>query len=608
MICGWRRISCLLHVSFSDAHRAVQGTAVYQFPREKKRLSFCDPFPTRLGRAFTPMGTYGLRPFASNKGKDGSETVTSWNQIMSLAKARKILDDYFGIACTSNESYIARVQLLKTREILMYSKVVPALESIGKTRALEVRPGTELRLVVPEEGEVTMRAHSKIPDTFATAEVFGEELVLGQEYKLEGGTQLAVFSWHGCTVELIGATSQEYDATNSTMRDYVNAVAVVEQKRMRAEEFNTPAPRVLVLGSDGSGKSTLAQFLLNYALRRSRSPIFVELDPRGASSSRQTPSLPGCLTALVADHSAYELGREPIAPHKMFKVPPGTAIDASYLSHPQGKSIWMFYGYYDVNDSPALFRRAAAQLSCFVEAKLEISSEQGRKGPHRSGIIVSAPHSPSADLIEDIIRWYGIDTIFVIDNENLASTLSRKYKVKQETGEAGVEGILSGTMIVENPHETQESVMDVASLARCGGVIPVTQKRMQWLRNQKIKDYFCGVDRDLNPHSFSVHLRDLHIVTIFHAEPNAPNFVDQFRVAPFRESPLALKNSLLSVAVSLTPEDIVMAPMAGLVWVRDVVETEEMGIILHILAPAPAPLISPFLVVGDLRNFKYFEL
>ena len=498
----------------------------------------------------------------------------------------------------------------------MMQRAVPptTLESIGKTRALDVRPGTELRVVVPDDGEVIMRAHSKVPDTFATAEVFGEELVLGQEYKLEGGTQLAVFSWHGCTVELLGDTSQEYDATNSTMKEYVNAAAVIEQKRIRAEEFASPAPRVLVLGSEGSGKSTFCQFLVNYALRRSRSPIYVELDPRASGSSRQLPALPGCLSALVLDHSAYELGKEPVAPYKMVKQPAGTPIDAAYLTHPQGKSLWFFYGFFEATDNLALYRRAIAQLSCAVDAKLEISSAlgisapgsiPGRKTPAKSGLIINAPSSPSSDLLNEIIQWYGVDTIFVIDNEPLQNQLMRKFRVKQETGE--LDALLSGA--IEQPEESEDKKMDIVGISRCGGVIPVTQKRQHWLRNQRIKDYFCGVDRDLNPHSFSLYLRDLHIVTITHT-PDLPHnhWVDSFRVSPFQEAPISLKNALLAVVVSLVPEDIVLSPMAGMLWVRDVVETEEFGTILHILSPSPAPLISPFLVVGDIRNFKYFEL
>jgi hypothetical protein len=55
------------------------------------------------------------------------------------------------------------------------------------------------------------------------------------------------------------------------------------------------------------------------------------------------------------------------------------------------------------------------------------------------------------------------------------------------------------------------------------------------------------------------------------------------------------------------PLAVAMFKDESLLWVRDVLETEE-GIVLHLLSPSPAPLISPFLVLGDLRTFKYFEL
>ena len=72
---------------------------------------------------------------------------------------------------------------------------------------------------------------------------------------------------------------------------------------------------------------------------------------------------------------------------------------------------------------------------------------------------------------------------------------------------------------------------------------------------------------------------------------------------------MALKNSMLCLVTARSPEDIPLSPMAGMIWVRDVIDSEDpMSTVLHILSPSPAPLISPFLIVGDIRSFKYFEL
>ena len=105
------------------------------------------------------------------------------------------------------------------------------LEQIGKLRGKDIKPGTELRITVAPEDDLYLRAHSRIPDTFATAEIFGMELVLGHEYKIQRGTSIAIFSWHGCTIEMRGPTTMEYDASNHVMGDYVNLAGIIEQKR-----------------------------------------------------------------------------------------------------------------------------------------------------------------------------------------------------------------------------------------------------------------------------------------------------------------------------------------------------------------------------------------
>ncbi len=78
-------------------------------------------------------------------------------------------------------------------------------------------------------------------------------------------------------------------------------------------------------------------------------------------------------------------------------------------------------------------------------------------------------------------------------------------------------------------------------------------------------------------------------------------------VIPFRGQASSLKHCLLGSVMAQTRDEVPYGTMAGLVWVRDVsvvegMATEEeplLGVTLHLLCPAPAPLVTPFLVIGD---------
>lgn len=54
------------------------------------------------------------------------------------------------------------------------------------------------------------------------AELFGTELVKGKPYEFHTGAKVAVFTWHGCTVELRGKTEVSYVAKETPMVTAVN--------------------------------------------------------------------------------------------------------------------------------------------------------------------------------------------------------------------------------------------------------------------------------------------------------------------------------------------------------------------------------------------------
>merc|ERR1719401_1452922 len=253
-------------------------------------------------------------------------------------------------------------------------------------RVKEVAPGCELRIIVADDKHARVRlvqepSHQNPrpgqPVT-SSAEIFGAEMVPGQDVPLLGGTRTAIYTWHGCKIQITGPTSQEYDAPNVVMRDYLGCAAVLEQRRQRAEDLDLSAPRALVCGSAFSGKSSLCQMLCNYALRREHTPLFVDLDPR-YSDIRQLQSLPACISATPVEHAPEE--------------------------EPQ-RRIAYYFGHIDWSDNPRLYERQVAHLSRVVQAKLAHGSSPEGARIASSGAIINAPFQPSADLLQKIIEMF----------------------------------------------------------------------------------------------------------------------------------------------------------------------------------------------------------
>ncbi|CAJ1374503.1 unnamed protein product [Effrenium voratum] len=251
-------------------------------------------------------------------------------------------------------------------------------------RVKVIAPGCELRLIVDDDKHARVKLlPQQMPakpgqPAEASCEIFGAELVSGQDYPLLGGTRTALFSWHGCKIQVSGPTVQEYDAPNVVMRDYLCCAAVLEQRRIRAEDLGLPAPRVLVCGSAFSGKSTLCQILCNYALRREHTPIFVDLDTR-YSNTRQLQGMPACVTAMTVDHAADE---EPL----------------SRMAY--------FFGHLDWSDNARWYQRVVSHLSRVVSAKLSTATSREGARTSSSGLVVNAPFQPTPALLEKIIEMF----------------------------------------------------------------------------------------------------------------------------------------------------------------------------------------------------------
>ncbi|XP_075449313.1 polyribonucleotide 5'-hydroxyl-kinase Clp1 [Ascaphus truei] len=210
--------------------------------------------------------------------------------------------------------------------------------SSGPATKFELERETELRL------EVEGPAPTRVELVSGLAEVFGTELTRNKRYTFPPGSRAAVFTWHGCTVQLWGSPDVAYVSRDTPMLLYLNAHVGLEQMRAQAEREAERGPRVLVAGPGDVGKSTLCRLLLNYAVRRGRRPTLVELDVGQGSVS-----VPGTVGALCVERPAdVEEGFSAQAPlvYHFGSTTPGTNIklynkvrgggdpDTGYTSHP----------------------------------------------------------------------------------------------------------------------------------------------------------------------------------------------------------------------------------------------------------------------------------
>jgi len=448
---------------------------------------------------------------------------------------------------------------------------VPDAHDPAAPRIKELGPGCELRIIVDDDKHARVKLVTELQQQAPrpgqpvsnSAEIFGAELVPGQDYPLLGGTRTAIYTWHGCRIQVSGPTMQEYDAPNVVMRDYLSCAAVLEQRRQRADDLNLPAPRVLVCGSAFSGKSSLCQVLCNYALRREHTPVYVDLDTR-YSSIRQLQGLPACVSAMPVEHSADE---EPL------------------------RRLAYFFGHIDWSDNPRLYERVVSHLSRVVLAKLLHSTSPEGAHVASSGLVVNAPFQPTPDLLQKIIDMFEIDIVFILDNEGLHAALSKMYE--------------------DCPRVNGMPKVEVVPLPKSGGVVQATPKRIRYLRALRVRDYFYGVMRDFHPYSVLVDLNDIQLVQIETATLSASMLpigqesqrsVD-FIVRAFSGKVEHLEHALLAAVRANSMNEVLYAPMCGLVLVTKVEEHA-----LQLLCPAPPPLPTQYLLVGDFKNLKFIDI
>nr|KAF6324292.1 cleavage factor polyribonucleotide kinase subunit 1 [Myotis myotis] len=118
------------------------------------------------------------------------------------------------------------------------------------TTKFELERETELRFEVEASQSVQLELLAGM------AEVFGTELTRNKKFTFDAGAKVAVFTWHGCSVQLSGRTEVAYVSKDTPMLLYLNTHTALEQMRRQAEKeegFSIQAPLVYHFGSTTPG-------------------------------------------------------------------------------------------------------------------------------------------------------------------------------------------------------------------------------------------------------------------------------------------------------------------------------------------------------------------
>lgn len=224
-------------------------------------------------------------------------------------------------------------------------------------------------------------------------EIFGTELVKGKKYEFLPGAKVAIFTWHGCTIELIGKTDVTYIAKETPMIIYLNCHAALEPMRDIAEKGESQGPITMIVGPCNVGKSTLSKILLNYAARMHRRPIFVDLDV-----GQGQISIPGTIGALLVERPA--------------SVTEGFSQQAPLVFH---------FGHNSPQYNIELYNLIVTKLAKVCRDRL-----QANKKARASGVVINTCGWVRGDgykLLTHAAQAFEVDVILVLDQERLYNEL-----------------------------------------------------------------------------------------------------------------------------------------------------------------------------------------
>ena len=385
------------------------------------------------------------------------------------------------------------------------------------------------------------------------AEIFGSELALNTIYTFQPFSSISLFSWQGCKVKLTGNVFNPCIKKDSLIMISVNVHACLQEQRLLADSTSRKGPISLVVGSAKSGKSTFCHFLLNYAIRMGRKPLFVDLDVFQNSSS-----VPGTVS--------------------IFPVEKPSHLSEGFFK--QALSVYLF-GYTHPCENTKLYFLLIKQLAKMVKKQLIVE----KLDAFYSGVIIDAFNWIQKNGYWAILlaaRVFEPDVVFVVNNKRLF------LKLKNDV----------------------PSNVEVVYIPKQKGIFAFRKKfEKEHIKTNLMWRYFYGsIEVPSTPYTFDVKFSDIEIYSSARYS-NADLTIHDLRNIDVKD--------LESVKVPITPnlinsilglsyaeklnENLLVTNVKYFICVLSVDMEKE---IVRVLSPKPPPMPSKILVSSFMKFYK----
>lgn len=407
------------------------------------------------------------------------------------------------------------------------------------------------------------------------AEVYGTEMLANKTYTFPRNSKAAVFTYHGATLEMTGSPQKCHVGSKCDyMTYYLNIHGHMEVMRNELlllpedSNGNLSPPICLVckpMYARNVGKSTLCRILLNYATRRGRAPIFVDLDP-----DQNHIGLPGSIGALSIE--------SPI------DIETGLSLRSSMLMH---------FGHTSTSsDNEILYRKLVENMAKIVHSKLE----QDKKS-FQSGVIINTTYwsdDAGYKLLVHACKSFKANMVLVMDDEVLHDDLKKD--------------------LADCPHS-----VSVLNVPKTVGIITSAPEKEIELRYNRIKKYFYGTPNEpYNPMTsemkFSYLKRLIYKIGVPIMLPDSLMPLgskaqdSQVKVSPHDCTGSDLLHHILAISyckiddVVEDPESILRTNIMGFICITSVIAE---GDIVRILTPQKLP--SPLEYVLLYSDVQYMD-